>query len=225
MTEAPIAYAQYEQLQRENFYMFLLVFLRHPMPGREFRRAPHVEAMCFALERVMRGEIRRLIITVPPRHLKSITVAAAFVAWVLGRDPSKQVMVASYGADLAEAHARNFRTIIREPRFQRLFPAFRIRPDRDTADKAVTTKGGHRLAISVGGRATGQGADLLICDNLLKAGDANSELVRTRANAFFDETLYSRLNIKSEGAIIVIQQRLHRMIWWVTCWSKADGTT
>lgn len=201
--------SQLTQAQAETVFLFVLCFFPLITGNRAYRRAHHVEAMCYMLDRVARGEVKRLIISVPPRHLKSATVAIAFVAWYLGHHPEKKIIVASYGADLAAQHARGFRAIIEDPNFKRLFPKFRVRPDRNTADETVTTLGGGRKAVSVGGSVTGFGADVLIIDDLLKASDARSELVRTRANEYFDETLYSRLDIKSEGVIIVIQQRLH----------------
>lgn len=201
-------FEQLDAMSRENLFAFALIFFQVVAgPNRQFRRARHVEAICFALERAARGETKRLIITVPPRYLKSYTVAIAFVAWMLGKDPGLKFMIASYGADLAEEHARGFRLIADHPDFNRLFPRFVI--DRNTADELTLTGGGGRKAISVGGAATGHGADILIIDDLLKAGDARSELLRAKANDFFDITLYSRLNIKAEGVIIVIQQRLH----------------
>lgn len=170
----------FEQLQRECLYAFALAFFNVVAGRKKYRVALHVEAICVALERAARGESKRLIITVPPRYLKSYTIAIAFVAWMLGRDPSLKVMVASYGADLAEEHARGFRQIVQHPAFRRLFPGFRI--DRDTNDETSTTLGGGRKAISVGGAATGHGADILIIDDLLKAADAKSELLRIKAN-------------------------------------------
>ena len=103
---------QLDALSRENLFAFALAFFQvFAGPNRPFRRARHVEAICFALERAARGETKRLIITVPPRYLKSYTVAIAFVAWMLGKDPGLKFMIASYGADLAEEHARGFRLI------------------------------------------------------------------------------------------------------------------
>jgi len=197
----------FEQFQRECLYAFVVAFFQVVAGNRRYRRAFHVEAMCVALESAARGETKRLIITVPPRYLKSYTIAIAFVAWVLGKDPTKKVMVASYGADLAEEHANGFRRIIHSAAFKRMFPGFRMRSD--TNDETSTTEGGGRKAISVGGAATGHGADILIIDDLLKAGDALSEILRTKANDFFDTSLFTRLNVKEDAVVIVLQQRLH----------------
>jgi predicted phage terminase large subunit-like protein len=200
---------KYEQLQRECLFAFVAHYFNVLNPGRAYRRARHVEAMCVALERVARGRCKRLIITVPPRHLKSTAVAVTFPAWILGSDPSKKILVSSYGADLAQAHARSFRTVIQQPSFRQLFPHFRVDSVRDTASETVTTMHGGRKAVSLGGPVTGFGADIIIIDDQMKATDAHSPIMRAQVQTYFDETLFSRLNDKQEGAIIVIQQRLH----------------
>lgn len=80
-----------------------------------FQPSPHVRAICHALEKVARGETMRLLITVPPRHGKSICTSVALPAWMMGLDPSLKIMVASYGSDLASTHARHFRQVVTSP--------------------------------------------------------------------------------------------------------------
>lgn len=157
----------------------------------------------------MRGETTRLLICVPPRYLKSITVAVAFVAWWLGHRPSGKVMVASYGGDLAVKHHLDCRKVMESPIYRRHFPGTRLSRQKNTQDEFSTTQNGGRKAVSLGGAVTGFGADMLIIDDLMKAGDANSPAERQRARESFDTTLYSRLNDKKDGIIIAIQQRLH----------------
>jgi hypothetical protein len=118
-------------------------------------------------------------------------------------------MVASYGADLASKHARDFRAVLSSPDYQRLFPKTRIHPKRNTELEVMTTARGMRKAVSVGGPVTGFGARVLIVDDLMKAADAQSETERQRVKEFFDQTLYSRMDEKADGIIIAIQQRLH----------------
>lgn len=201
--------AQWDQAQRECFYAFLMATFRILHGNRQFRRAKHVEAMCYALERVARSELKRLIITVPPRHLKSITVAVAFVGWMLGRHPSKKILVASYGGDLAAKHSRDFRRVTQSPDFARVFSAYQVSDYRDTTNEVETTRNGGRRGVSLGGAVTGFGADIIIVDDLMKAADAHSVTAREQARIFFDETLSSRLNDPENGVYVVIQQRLH----------------
>ena len=177
-------------------------------PGTTLQPGWYIDAMTHALERVARRETTRLIITVPPRHLKSICTSVALCAWMLGRDPTLKFLVASYGADLANQHARDFRRVIEAPWFRSAFPELAA-PRRSADGELVTAAGGGRKAVSLGGSLTGFGADIIIVDDLMKAGDASSPVERERVRDFYEQTLVSRLNDKRTGRIIVIQQRLH----------------
>jgi predicted phage terminase large subunit-like protein len=165
--------------------------------------------MCHALEEVRAGAERRLVITVPPRHLKSITTAVAFPAFVLGHDPGAKFIVASYGHDLARKHAEDFRAVIESCWYQALFPATRIAQRGNRTDELRTTSGGQRKAVSIGGAVTGHGADYILVDDLLKASDASSEAELLRAQEYLEGSLISRFNNPREGRVVVIQQRLH----------------
>src|SRR5580692_2646468 len=87
-------------------------------PGRPFVRSWHYEAILRQLERVRRGEIRRLIINMPPRSLKSIATSVAFPAFVLGHDPTQRIICASYSGDLAKKHSNDFRAVVESPWFK-----------------------------------------------------------------------------------------------------------
>ena len=168
----------------------------------------HIEVIAATLEACRRGEISRLIINLPPRHLKSICASVAFPAWVLGRNPAAQIMCVSYAQDLSDKLARDCRTIMNARWYQALFstrPASR----KPALQEFETRQHGYRLATSVGGVLTGRGADFIIIDDPLKADEATSETQRRSANEWFDHTLYSRLNSKQTGCIILIMQRLH----------------
>jgi predicted phage terminase large subunit-like protein len=194
-------------LMRENLFYFVWEVCQLLNPSKEFIPNWHVRAICHQLERVARGECTRLLITIPPRHLKSISTAVAFVAWLLGRDPALRIMVASYGHDLAGNHARDCRTVMESDFYRALFPKTRLFHAREL--ELGTNLGGGRKAVSRSGSATGFGADVIIVDDLMKAGDANSPAEREAAKECFEQTLVSRLNDKRNGIIIVIQQRLH----------------
>jgi len=167
----------------------------------------HVRAICHALERVARGECRRLLITVPPRHLKSICTAVGFTAWLLGRDPSLKVMVASYGHDLAARHSKDCRVVMESPFYRQLFPRTVLATAKEL--ELTTTANGGRKAVSLGGSTTGFGADILIIDDLIKAQDAQSDVERQKAKDYYEQALFSRLNNKQTGSVVSIQQRLH----------------
>ena len=140
------------------------------------------------------GDISRLLINQPPRSLKSICVSVAYVAWLLGHDPTRRVIVVSYANEFAAELHRQFRMVIDAPWYRALFPA--MRPARDSGTELVTTAGGSRYATSVGGTLTGRGADLIIVDDPLKAEEAMSEPARKRVIDWYGGTLVSRLNDK-----------------------------
>jgi hypothetical protein len=160
---------------------------------------------------VYRRRIRRLAVNVPPRHLKSHLASVSFPAWCLGHNPSTQILCVSYAQDLADKLSRDCRRIIMSDWYQRLFPA-RLAPRHQAVAEFETTQQGGRVATSVGGVLTGRGADLIVIDDPLKPEEALSQAQRRTANEWFDHTLYSRLNDKQKGAIVLIMHRLHECV-------------
>lgn len=197
-------------LRRQHFELFLLKAFETLHPGDPpLELAWYLKAICHGLTGVRAGHCKRLVVTVPPRHLKSVTASVAFVAWTLGHDPKAKVMVASYSQDLARHHSNQTRTLMESAWYQRDFPATRISERGNRALEIETTAGGVRKAVSVGGSITGFGADIIIVDDCMKADEARSATVRQELRNWFDNTLLSRLNNKATGRIISIQQRLH----------------
>lgn len=194
---------------RQHLFFFVRKSFETLHPGQSFIDAWHLDAICHQLERVYDEDSQRLLITVPPRHGKSIAASVAFPAWAMGHDPTLKIMVASYGKDLAEKLARDYRTVIEAAWYQSLFPDMRIDPRRKAVGDLKTTREGFRRALSLNGPVTGFGGDILIVDDLMKADDARSVTERDRVKAFYEETLFSRLDDKQTGSIIVLQQRLH----------------
>jgi predicted phage terminase large subunit-like protein len=182
----------------------------------KLKPAPHIEAIASKLEECRQGKIKRLIINLPPRHLKSHTATIAFVAWYLGHNPAGQVICASYGQDLSDKLARDCRTVMSSSWYRGLFPT-RI-SGRTSVSDFTTTQHGGRMSTSVGGVLTGRGADLILIDDPLKPGDAMSETQRNAVNEWYENTLLSRLNDKETGCIIIIMQRLHQddLVGYVT---------
>ncbi len=179
-------------------------------PGTRYRHNWHIEHLCWQLTRVARGEGRRLIINVPPRSMKSIIASVAFPAWVLGHDPTRRIICVSYAEDLARKLSVDTRTVLESRRFRELFPAFALASKRPRSTELITTRHGYRFAAGAGGSVLGRGADLIIVDDPIKATDALSAAERRRVAEFYDNTLYTRLNDKSSGAIVIIMQRLHQ---------------
>jgi len=175
----------------------------------EFLPNWHIEVVVSALEACRRGEITRLIVNQPPRSLKSHCASVAFVAFLLGHDPAAQIICASYGQELANKHAMDCRTIMASAWYQALFSNTRLSSERQAVQEFMTTRQGFRLSTSIGGVLTGRGADFIIIDDPLKPEEALSDTQRKAVNDWFDHTLYTRLNNKRTGRIILIMQRLH----------------
>jgi hypothetical protein len=198
-----------EALARNDLCVFLHKVFATLCPGQAYVPAWHIEAIVNQLERVRRGEIRRLIINMPPRSLKSITASVAFPAFVLGHDPRRRIICVSYSSDLATKHANDFRAVLDSPWYRSMFPHTRVGPYKNCETEIELTARGFRLATSVGGTLTGRGGEIIIIDDPLKPDDALSEVTRTAANQWFINTLLSRLDDKRTGAIVVVMQRVH----------------
>jgi predicted phage terminase large subunit-like protein len=149
----------------------------------------------------------RKYINAPPRSLKSFLVSIAWVAFKLGHEPAHKFLCASYSADLANYFGAQCRRIMQSELYCRLFST---RLSKITDSELVTTKGGFRIASSVGSTLTGLGGDTLIVDDPLNANEAYSEASRRNANTWFNGSLMSRPNEKRAGAIFVVMQRLHQ---------------
>ena len=200
---------EYEMILRRDFAGFIERSFYEINPGKKLMMADYINLIASRLEACRQGKIRRLIICIPPRYLKSHCVTVAFVAWLLGHNPSTQIICASYAQPLASKHALECRTLMLSPFYRRLFRT-RLSPDKQAVDDFITTKHGFRMATSVGGVLTGRGADYIVIDDPLKPEDALSETQRTNVNRWYDNTLLSRLNDKAHGCIIIVMQRLHQ---------------
>ncbi len=176
-------------------------------PGIPFKPNWHIDAMTHKVSQVASGEIKRLIITVPPRHLKSIIASVALPAWYLGHNPSERVVCVSYSAELAKTHANDFRRVVTDPSYQAVFPNMRLA--RETDSEIHTTLRGRRYATSIQGTLTGRGGNLFIIDDPLKPADAVSEVTRERVIEWYRSTLVTRPDDKQIARIMVVMQRIH----------------
>jgi predicted phage terminase large subunit-like protein len=178
-------------------------------PGAAYKHNWHIDHLCWQLERVARGEVRRLIINVPPRSMKSITVSVGFTAWLIGHDPTKRIMCVSYAEDLARKLAGDAKLIMDEDWYRDAFPRLAFTSKRPRLTDLKTTQQGYRYAAGMNGAILGRGADVIVIDDPIKPSDALSAAVRKRVNDDFDMAVYTRLNNKISGAIVIIMQRLH----------------
>jgi predicted phage terminase large subunit-like protein len=202
--------AQIKAAYKTDLSLFIARTFSIVSPSVEYIPNWHIDLIAEYLTACQRGEIKRLIINIPPRMLKSISVSIAFPAWLLGHNPSDQIMVASYSQALSSKHHMDCRLVMQSEWYRGLFPDTVLADDMNTQKKFVTSKRGHRIASSVGGTITGEGANFLIVDDPLSAQEGQSETFRNRCNDWFDQTYVTRLNDKKTGCIIIIMQRLHQ---------------
>ena len=203
--------ASYDELDatlRSDLSLFVRKVFATVSPNDAFKPNWHIEAIAHELTRCHAGENRRLLITQPPRSLKSICASVAFPAWALGHDPTQRFLCVSYSEGLANELTRQFRMVTESEWYRRVFPGMRLKTE--TRTEAITTRGGGRVALSVGGSITGRGADFIIIDDPLKAEDGASETARKRVIDWYHGTLSTRLNDKERGVIILVMQRLHQ---------------
>jgi predicted phage terminase large subunit-like protein len=176
-------------------------------PGQIFHDNWHLHGIAYHLECCRAGIIKRLIITVPPRSLKSICASVAFPAFILGHDPTQRIICISHSNDLVVRHARDFRSLVESKWYQDVFPG--TIAIRNAETEFETTVGGRRFATSIGGTITGLGARYIVIDDPQKSEEALSKSQRERLNDYYATTIYSRLDSKIDGVIILVMQRLH----------------
>lgn len=193
-------------------------------PATPFVSGWHIDVVCEHLEAVTAGELPRLIINVPPRTMKSLTVSVFWPAWEWLTSPHIRWLYASYAEDLSQRDSLKCRRLIRAEGgrqdgtlFERigyqgvlrlLGQSWSLMKDQDAKRKYETTATGMRLATSVGGLATGEGGDRIVVDDPLNAKQARSETERQAANVWWDETMTTRFNSAS-GVAVIVMQRLH----------------
>lgn len=195
---------------RTDFKSFVIKVFNDVSAGSEYLDNWHVDVICDELMNMLENKNNRLIINVPPRYLKSIICSVALPAFLLGHNPTANIICVSYSDDLATKFANDCRNIMTSEWYHDLFPLTRISHSQKSVTDFRTTHGGGRLATSIGGMLTGRGADWIIIDDPLKPMDAMSDLQRDKVNDWFGSTLYSRLNDKAMGKILLIMQRLHQ---------------
>jgi hypothetical protein len=169
------------EILRNDLLAFIQRSFLELRPAESFQYNWHLELIAQALENVAYGACKRLIINLPPRHLKSHSASIAFPAWFLGHCPDKQVLCVSYAQDFSDNLARNSRRLMNSPFYQAAFDT-RISRSRDTVADFETSEGGSRFSTSVGGVLTGRGADIIVIDDPLKADEALSDARRKSVN-------------------------------------------
>ena len=182
------------------------------LPGKDLIWAPYLDLICARLGDVVSGKTRNLIITMPPRHLKSICASVALPTFFLGHNPSAEVMAISYGQDLAKQFGGHSLKVMQSAFYQRIFDT-RLVGARPSIEALKTTAGGVRRATSIEGTATGVGADLMIFDDPQKPLETLSDAVRRSTNQAYENTFLSRRNDPATCRMVIVMQRLHEDVF------------
>jgi predicted phage terminase large subunit-like protein len=199
-----------KELAQEKF----MSFVKQVWPN--FIHGYHHEEMAKAFERVASGEVKRLIINMPPRHTKSEFASYLLPAWFLGKFPSKKVIQTSHTAELAVGFGRKVRNLVDSEVYKTIFPGVGLQADSKAAGRWATNSGGDYFAIGVGGAVTGKGADILIIDD----PHSEQEAALSETNPEIYDKTYEwytsgpRQRLQPGGSIIMVMTR----------WSKKDLT-
>lgn len=165
----------------------------------------HHSVLAKKLEQVESGKIKRLIIEMPPRHGKTQLATINFPAWYLGRNPTKQVITASYSGDLAMEFGGKTRDLVNSEEYHEIFN-LKLKEDEKSRAKWLTDKKGSYTSVGVGGSLTGRGANILIIDDPIKnREEADSEVYRNKTWNWYTSTAYTRL--EKDAAVIIILTR------------------
>jgi predicted phage terminase large subunit-like protein len=213
--ETELASRQETQAQQENLIDFLRGGWRYVDPA-PYVHGWHLEAIAEHLEGVTRGQIKRLIINIPPRTSKSSCTSIAWPAWTWAQSqlspssgPHVQFLFSSYAQSISVRDSVKTRRLIESPWYQKRWgDRFKLTGDQNTKIRFENDKGGYRLATSVDGSLTGEGAQIIVVDDPHNATEMESEVTIESTLMWWDEAMGTRLNDMKTGAYVVIMQRL-----------------
>jgi predicted phage terminase large subunit-like protein len=204
---------QLTQVAAERARRDLRLFMRQAWPviePKEFQSSWALDAILDHLAYVTFGDIRNLMICVPPRSTKSLAASVAWPVWTWLLDPTVQFLYASYAHDLALRDAVKSRRLIQSAWFkERYGRLFYLDPRDNQKHRYTNNHGGYRISTSVGGVTTGDGGSIIAVDDPLNAKDAYSDAVRHECLSWWDNSMRSRLNDPKTGQKVLIGQRLH----------------
>ena len=203
-----------EEKERRNAAASLYEFVRQSWhvvePGVPFIGGWHIEQICEHLEACSGGDLRKLLINIPPRHSKSTIVSVMWPMWEWLTDPAQKFLCASYSGNLSIRDNLKARRLIQSPWYQdRWGHMFRLAGDQNAKQRYENDKTGYRLVTSVGGTATGEGGSRLLLDDPHSAQEAQSDAIRESALEWFDVVWSTRLNDPKADVMVTIMQRLH----------------
>ena len=200
---------EYEQSKnRQECGDNFLPFVKHIWSA--FIEGYHHTKMADAFDRVAKGDLKRLIINMPPRHTKSEFASYLLPAWYLGKYPEKKIIQIAHTAELAVGFGRKVRNLVGSEDFKSVFPDVALQSDSKAAGRWNTNKGGEYFAIGVGGAVTGKGADVLIIDDphSEQEGQSGDPSVFDRVYEYY--TSGPRQRLQPGGSIVIVMTRWHK---------------
>jgi len=204
------------ELFKREFYLFLKSALNILEPQTKFDFNWHIQEICQILQlqaqRIAKQETKEkdLLINIPPRSLKSLTITVCWNAWIWTFAPHIKLLTGSYSQSLSIEHAVLTRRLIQSQWYQsRWSTIYKLTTDQNTKTFFENDKGGSRNTTSTGSGVTGKGADIIIVDDPHTTQDSESELALKTAWDWYSQTLFSRLNNQATGLRLVVMQRLN----------------
>lgn len=195
---------KYKELHdREEYQDKFLKFVKHVWPS--FIAGSHHKIFGEKLERVARGELKRLIVNMPPRHTKSEFASYLFPAWVMGQKPHTKIIQATHTAELAVGFGRKVKNLLDSEIYRDVFPDIQLARDAKASGRWSTDMGGEYYAVGVGGALAGRGADLCIIDDPVSEQDALSPAALDNIYEWY--TSGPRQRLQPGGAIIIVMTR------------------
>jgi predicted phage terminase large subunit-like protein len=213
-----ISHESVTQFLRDNLLGYATAQFPDFKPGR------HHKLLASKLEDVEAGRLKRLCVTIAPRHGKSKLTSELFPSWYLGRNPDKRVLSLSYGQDLADVFGRSVRNYLKTPTFSTLFPGCQLAADSNSIKRFNVSAGGGYATIGVGGATTGRGADLMVIDDVIKDREqADSPVYRETLLDWYRSVARTRL--QPGGAIVVVNTRwgTNDFISWLLSETAHEG--
>ena len=199
----------YRALYRQDLASFIGRSVEILQPNTQLIPNWHLGLIAEYLNACTEGKLTRLIINLPPRYMKSHAVSVAWPAWLLGHDPARRIIAASYSSAIALKHSMDARALVQSEWYRDLFPQVKMAKDQNQKTKFMTNKRGFRLATSVGGTLTGEGGEFMIVDDPQSAIQVGSAVYRKRAFDWFQNTFMTRQDNLNKGCYVVVMQRLH----------------
>ena len=170
----------------------------------------HIDALCEHLEAITYGQIRNLVINIPPRHMKSLAVSIFWPCWEWTRWPERRWLFASYAESLSLRDSRFCRTVVESPWYRCNWgDVFVLTEDQNEKRRFDNDKTGYRIASSVGGANTGEGGDRIVCDDPHNVKEAESDAARKGVCDWYDQVMSTRVNDPKTAARVIIMQRVH----------------